>query len=127
MIENEMLIDKFLYQKDLTKKDIIDENIMNIYLVSNGAFLFTWLLSQNSFDFLKNFLIITLIGITSFDINLRYFSSEKHKKQLEDNIKLLKNAIEINKYDITTFNKFRELYIKELSFEAQKLVEITKK
>lgn len=126
IIENEELIDKYLYQKELTKEDIIDANIIKIYLLYNGAYLVTRLSSPDIYEFIKNFLITIFIGIATFNISLDHFTSEKHKKELEKNIINLNKMIEINEYDIYTFNRFRELYIKELTYEVTKLIEITK-
>ena len=84
------------------------------------------MLSPSILEFVKNFLVTILIGGITFHINLNYFTSEKHRKQLIDNITILYKAIEINEYDIYTFNILRGLYIKELSYEVKKLLEITK-
>lgn len=126
IMENEMLIDKYLYQKDLTKNDIVDANLINFFLLYNGAYLITRLASPNVLEFIKNFLVTMLIGGITFYINLNYFTSEEHKQQLIENTNYLNRAIEINKYDINTFSIFRKLYIKELSYEVKKLLEITK-
>ena len=123
--ENESLIDKYLYQKDLSKEDIIDANLYNFIIMYNGTYLVTRLLTPNVVEFIKNFIITILIGAITFDINLKYFTSEKHKQVLNDNIKYLNKTIEINKYDVYTFDSFCELYLKELTYEVRKLSEIT--
>ena len=126
IIQNELLIDKYLYQKDLSKKDIIDANLINFIFLYNGTYLVTRIISSNVYEFIKNFIITILIEIATFDFNLEYFTSDSHKKELDNNIKELYKAIDINQYDIFTFNKFHDLYIKELTYAVKKLLEITK-
>ena len=123
--QNELLIDKYLYQKDLSKKDIIDANLYNFIILYNGTYLVTRLLTPNVVEFIKSFIITILIEAFTFDANLKYFTSEKHKQELNDNIEYLNKTIEINKYDVYTFNRFSELYLKELTYEVRKLSEIT--
>lgn len=123
--QNELLIDKYLYQKDLSKKDIIDANLYNFIILYNGTYLVTRLLMPNVVEFIKSFIITILIEAFTFDANLKYFTSEKHKQELNDNIEYLNKTIEINKYDVYTFNRFSELYLKELTYEVRKLSEIT--
>ena len=125
IIENESLIDKYLYQKDLSKKDIIDANLYNFIILYNGTYLATRLLTPNVVEFIKSFIITILIEAFTFNANLKYFTSEKHKQELNDNIEYLNKTIEINKYDVYTFNRFSELYLKELTYEVRKLSEIT--
>ena len=75
IIENESLIDKYLYQKDLSKKEIIDANLFNFIILYHGTYLVTRLLTPNVVEFIKSFIITILIEVLTFDINLKYFIS----------------------------------------------------
>ena len=112
------------YQTNMTKKEIIDENLLNIFLVYNATGVALLLTNPNPIEFIKKFLIIGLIGITSFDINARYFASEYRKKKIHANILKIDKYVEISKYDIQTLKQFRKMYIKELNYEVNKLFEI---
>ena len=104
---------------------IDDDTRRLVALFSDGTYLVTRLLTPNVVEFIKSFIITILIEAFTFDANLKYFTSEKHKQELNDNIEYLNKTIEINKYDVYTFNRFSELYLKELTYEVRKLSEIT--
>ncbi len=120
------LKEKLLYQRTLTKKDIINENLIEMYLLYNAILVSVWLTSSDMLVFIKNFLILSGIGVSSFGINLKYFTSEYRKKQIASTITNLDREVELSKYNIEIFNKFHEIYIKELTFEIIKLCEINK-
>ena len=51
-----------------------------------GTSLMISLNASDVLDFIKKYLIISIIGNTSFDINRRYFTSGFRKKQLMSKI-----------------------------------------
>ena len=57
-------------------------------------------------------------------INLNYFTSDKHKEEIDKRLSKIDEYIMINKYDIESLYKFREIYIRELKVEITKLFEI---
>lgn len=117
--------EKLLYQKTLTKKDIIDESILKLYGIYNINILSACLFTKNILEFIKCFLILSIIQASSFVVNLNYFTSEKRKKQIDEELVKIDEYIEINKYDIKSLYKFREIYIEELKAEVAKLFEIS--
>lgn len=123
---NIYLKEKLAYQRTLTKKDIIDENIIKIYLIYNVMLGTVWVTSSDMLAFIRNFLISFLIGASTFGVNLKYFTSDYRKEQIDRAILELDKSIEINRYDVSTFNKFRQMYIKELTFEVKRLFELVK-
>ena len=123
---NIYLKEKLAYQRTLTKKDIIDENIIKIYLIYNVMLGTVWVTSSDMLAFIRNFLISFLIGASTFGVSLKYFTSDYRKEQIDRAILELDKSIEINRYDVSTFNKFRQMYIKELTFEVKRLFELVK-
>ena len=116
--------ERLTYQMDLSKWDIIEQNIISIYLIYNAAVLGVWWTSPNGIEFMKRFLIVAIIGITSFDINLRYFTSDTRKKRASETIVKRGETIEFGNYAIETIRKSREMYIDELRVALAKLIEI---
>ena len=126
-IENNLeLKERLIYQRTLSKKDIIDENIIKMYIVYNMTLAAVWLTSADMLVFIKNFLIATLIEASTFDINLRYFASEYRKKQIANTLIVIDKNIESDKYNIGVFNKFHDIYIQELTQAVIKLFEINR-
>ena len=124
--QNQELKERLLYQRDLTKKDIVYENIIKIYLIYNIMLSTVWITSSDMLVFIKNFLIALAIGTSTFWVNLDYFTSERRKKQIDNTVMAIDKVVEINQYDIFTFNTFRSIYIDKLTFEVRKLFEIVK-
>ena len=118
------LKEKLLYQKKLSKKDIIYENIVKIYLIYNIMLGTVWITSSDMLAFIRNFLITSLIGGSTFWINLKYFTSERRRIQIDNTIEAIDNVVEINQYDIQIFNRFRSMYISKLTYELNKLFDI---
>lgn len=116
--------DRLMYQTNLTKKDIIDENMLKIYMIYNASAIAVFLSTANPIEFIKRFIIVGIIGITSFDINARYFSSNYRKNKIKETIKEIDKYIELSKYDIETFNKFHEMYVEELNYSVKKLFQV---
>ena len=112
------------YQLNMTKKDILEENLINIYLVYNAAALGIWLTSPNPIEFLKRFLIVGIIGIVSYDANARYFASNYRKQKSELIISEIEKNVDISRSDIRNINRFRDMYIETLKYELNKLSEI---
>lgn len=123
---NEMLKEKYTYQKDLTKADIINSNFLNMYLLLGGTFFITNLITSNPLEFTKKFLIALAIEAFAFETNLKHFTSDKFKHSLINKISCIDIENEITKYYIHTIEVFCEMQIKELLFEINKLKEITK-
>ena len=113
------------YQLHLTKKDIFEENLINIYLVYNAVVLGIWLTSPTVIEFLKRLLIVGIIGVASYDLNARYFASDNRKEKAKITIDEIDKYLEISRYDIGNINKFRDIYIETLKTELNKLAEIT--
>ena len=124
--QNQELKERLIYQRDLTKKDIVYENIIKIYLIYNIMLSTVWITSSDMLVFIKNFLIASAIGASTFWVNLDYFTSKRRKKQIDNTVMAIDKVVEINQYDIFTFNKFRSMYIDKLTFEVRKLFEIVK-
>ncbi len=91
-----------------------------------ASVLATYLFSSNPIEFTKNFLIFILIGITSFKINLDYFTGDYRKKQISEYLKKLNQTIEIDEFNITVLKRLRAMCIDELKSETVKLYEIIK-
>ena len=126
VIKNQNTLERMNYQKELTREDIINENIFNIYAVYNATVIGTYLLSGDPIEFIKKFLIVSLIGIASFKINLDYFTSDYRKKQIDKYVSVLDENIIIDKYNTTTLIKLKEMCINELKYQVMKLYEIVK-
>ena len=96
-IDNNLkLKEKLLYQRDLTKKDIIYENIIKIYLIYNVMLSTVWVTSSDMLVFIKNFLIASLIGSSTFLINLNYFTSDKRKNQIDNTVNAIDDVVKIS-------------------------------
>ena len=119
--------EKLMYQVNMTRKDIIDENLLNIFMIYNATALAVFLSTTNPIEFIKRFIIVGIIGITSFDLNARYFSSDYRKKKVNKTLKEIDKYVELSKNDVETINKFREMYIKELNYSVNKLFEVIDK
>lgn len=119
--------ERLLYQSNLTRKDIIDENMFNIFMIYNAASLAIFLSTTNPIEFIKRFIIVGIIGITSFDLNARYFSSNYRKNKIKKTVEEIDKYVELSKNDVETINKFREMYIKELNYSVNKLFEVIDK
>ena len=119
--------EKLMYQVNMTKKDIIDENMLNIFMIYNATALAVFLSTTNPIEFIKRFIIVGIIGITSFDLNARYFSSDYRKKKVNKTLEEIDKYVELSKNDVETINKFREMYIKELNYSVNKLFEVIDK
>ena len=124
--QNRSIVERMNNQKRLTKEDIIDENIFNIFGVYGASALVTYLISSNPLEFTKNFLIFALIGITTFKINLDYFTGDYRKKQIAEYLTRLNRTIEIDDFNIDVLKKLRAMCIDELQYETIKLYEIIK-
>ena len=116
--------ERLKFQSRLTKKDIFDENLLNIFLMYNIATLGVWLTSSDPLNFIKKFIIVGIIGYMGYDLNARYFASDTRKEQARKTIEQIDQYVEISKHDIRTFNKFKEMYVDELNLEFVKLFEI---
>ena len=119
--------EKLMYQVNMTKKDIINENMLNIFMIYNATALAVFLSTTNPIEFIKRFIIVGIIGITSFDLNARYFSSDYRKKKVNKTLEEIDKYVELSKNDVETINKFREMYIKELNYSVNKLFEVIDK
>lgn len=119
--------EKLMYQVNMTRKDIINENMLNIFMIYNATALAVFLSTTNPIEFIKRFIIVGIIGITSFDLNARYFSSDYRKKKVNKTLKEIDKYVELSKNDVETINKFREMYIKELNYSVNKLFEVIDK
>ena len=113
------------YQLELTKEDIFTENFVTIYLLYHAAVLGVWLTSPDVIEFLKRMVVVGIISFMTYDLNARYFVSNRRKQKARETINLLNKYIKISRYDIETFSKFREIYIDELRVELNKLLEIS--
>ena len=122
--ENGLLKEKLLYQKGLSAKDIIYENIIKIYLIYNIMLATVWVSSSDMLVFIRTLLISFMIGASTFWANLKYFTSPIRKKQIDNTVIHLDRMNKINLYDISVFNKFRSMYLNELRYEVGKLYEI---
>ena len=116
--------ERLMYQKDITKRDIIDNSIFKLYGLYNINVIGSWISSSSIFEFIKKFIILSIIETSSFMINLNYFTSDKHKEEIDKRLFKIDEYIMINKYDIESFYKLREIYIRELKVEITKLFEI---
>ncbi len=121
------LSDRLKYQKGLTKKDIIEQTAIEIYLVYVLTVVSNWLISPDMLIFLRNFIICMGILGSSFWINLSYFTSALRRKQADNTIAEIKRANAINRFDISTFVEFEKMYTDELLVEVNKLCELTQK
>ena len=111
------------FQKDLTRQDILEANYLKIYLLYlASAYL---MLTPDVIEYIKRFVIVGIIGFMSYDLNARYFTSDRRKKQVRLTIKEIDKYLEISKYDIKTLEKFHEMYLDELHVELNKLLEIS--
>ena len=119
--------EKLMYQVNMTKKDIINENMLNIFMIYNATALAVFLSTTNPIEFIKRFIIVGIIGITSFDLNARYFSSDYRKKKVNKTLEEIDKYVELSKNDVETINKFREMYIRELNYSVNKLFEVIDK
>ena len=119
--------EKLMYQVNMTRKDIINENMLNIFMIYNATALAVFLSTTNPIEFIKRFIIVGIIGITSFDLNARYFSSDYRKKKVNKTLEEIDKYVELSKNDVETINKFREMYIKELNYSVNKLFEVIDK
>lgn len=119
--------EKLMYQANMTRKDIINENMLNIFMIYNATALAVFLSTTNPIEFIKRFIIVGIIGITSFDLNARYFSSDYRKKKVNKTLEEIDKYVELSKNDVETINKFREMYIKELNYSVNKLFEVIDK
>lgn len=120
------LKERLLYQKKLTTKEIIEENIIKIYLAYNILLATSWITSSDIIAFIKSFFTCMVIGASTFLINLRYFTSDVYKEQIDNKVVEIDNMTKINQYEISVFDKFKEMYIDELKCEVKKLYEIAK-
>ena len=114
-------------KQNITFDDILNEisdKIMTIYLLSCLGISIT---TTDALDFLKKYLIIGIIGLTSFDLNRRYFTSNFHKKKLASEVKEYDLSIESNEYTIEMLKKYRSLFQKQIDFERDKLNEVLPK
>lgn len=112
------------YQKDMTKKEIFEENLMNIILLYHAAGIGLWLTSPNGIEFLKRFIVVGLIGFLTYQINASYFASDYRKQKAKLTIDEIDKYVAISKYDIPNINRFREVYIETLKIELSKIYEI---
>ena len=104
--------------------DFIDKkrnSIMTIYFATSLAI---GLSSISVLDFIAKYVLTSVIGLTSFDINGKYFTSNIRKKYLNGNIQKLDLSIEIDRHNIDFLKKYHELFKKLLAFELKKLEEI---
>ena len=124
IIQNRMISERMQIQKRLTKEDFIEENIFNIFGVYAASALGTYLFSGDPINFTKNFLIVMLIGITTFKINLDYFTGNYRKKQITDYLTKLDRSIEEASFYIEILKKMKAMCITELQYEVTKLYEI---
>lgn len=111
------------FQKDMTREDILEENYLKIYVLYIASAYLMW--TPDVIEFIKRIIIIGIIGFVSYDLNARYFTSERRKKKVKLALEEIDKYVEISKYDIATISKFREMYIEELQVELSKLVEIS--
>lgn len=123
---NEERKEQLLYQKGLTKDDIINENLIKIYVVYNIILAAVWLTSADMLIFIKDFLICSGIGASSFWVNLNYFSSNFRKEQIVSRV----DQIDIENVDckrqIEILEKLEKTYLDLLRFEVDKLYDMTK-
>ena len=96
-------------------------SIMAIYLAASLAI---GLSAISVFDFITKYFLTSVIGLASFDINGKYFTSNIRKKYLTGNIQKLDLNIEIDRHNIDFLKKYLELFRKLLAFELKKLEEI---
>ena len=110
--------------KAITLNDVMEEissKVMIIYMVASYA---TYLTSTDVLDFIKKYIIISLIGIGSFKINSDFFKSDFRKKKISSKISQIDEILLKNRYSIETMEKYRELFQKELEIEQEKLEEL---
>ena len=114
-----------MYQRALTKREIVEENALLIYSVYAAMVIANWMFSADALIFIRNFLISAGILGSSFWLNLSYFTSALRRLQADNTIAEIKSSNRINYFDIMTFNEFEQLYIDELKAEVDKLCEIS--
>lgn len=126
IIKSNNTIERMKYQRKLTKKDIVEENMFNIFGVYGAIVVSSSLSTTDPINFAKTFLILSLIGITSFKINLDYFTSDYRKQQIDNYLLTLNHGIENDRFNIRVLLKMKEMCTKELKYEVIKLYEIVK-
>lgn len=124
--ENYDLRERLLYQKKLTRKDIIDENIIKIYLIYNLILATTWVTSADMLVFIKNFLICSSIGASTFLANLEYFTGDFHHQQIALKVVSIEEENAVYRREVGALEKVRDMYLELLRFETAKLYHIAK-
>ena len=122
--ENYDLREKLLYQKELTRKDIIDENIIKIYLMYNAILAATWVTSADMLVFIKNFLMCSGIGVSTFLANLKYFTGDFHHQLIVLKVASIEAENAAYHSNLIALEKARDMYLELLKFEAGKLYHI---
>ena len=110
------------YQKDMTRKDIFEENFVKIilmYIVGSNL-----IITPDVIVFIKRIIVFGIIGFMSYDLNVRYFTSDYHKKKIKLTIEEIDKNVELCNFDIRNISKFKEMYINTFKIELQKYMEI---
>ena len=113
-----------MYQKDLTRKNIIDNNIYNIYGVYSATAIASMLFTNNPISLLQNFILITAIQVFAFKVNLDYFTSNTYKNKLNKRIKQIDESKDIDNYHVKVLYRFRDMCIDVLKIQVAKLYEL---
>ncbi len=100
------------------------EKIIAIYLISSLTISST---ANNILDFIRKYLIVSLIGLVSFKANSKYFASNLRKQQLLRKKTEIDFDIELNKYNINALTKYYYLFERQLNCENKKIKEIMPK
>ena len=116
--------EKYMYQKDLTRKNIIDNNIYNIYGVYSATAIASMLFTNNPISLLQNFILITAIQVFAFKVNLDYFTSNTYKNKLNKRIKQIDESKDIDNYHVKVLYRFRDMCIDVLKIQVAKLYEL---
>ena len=81
MIKDQIRKDKYIYQKELSKKDIFYNNIYTIYWMYALTSYISLSSSNNPITVIQNFVLLTTMQVLAFKINMDYFTSEHYKKK----------------------------------------------
>ncbi len=113
-----------LLSNDFNLDDFLEDKmpiIMSLYFISSVVLTGA---ASDALDFIKKYLILGLIAISSFKINSDFFQSKLHKEQLKRKVAELSYNEEVTKYNLDMNERYRAIFADKIDKEEHRLVEL---